>query len=298
MKRFLAVTLCVAVFLSVFTMGVSAAKSYEVPKAFAAPTIDGVINSDEWANALVVEMKAGDTTLAFPAGEAAQFLGCTIRFMWADEGIYFAADVKDETPATVSPVGNSGSYNSGDGVQFNMFPTRETPSENKKIFFFSYHPKTDDGKAYVGEHFVYGTGDAGANVPEAKIASVVNATNYIVEGLIPAEALKKSETPMTVASGAKLLWNNVIMDEGGGKAQGLMCDGEWFAAAGANEYTLIDTLAGPVPQAEATTAAGAAETPTPAPANPTTGDSGIAVLMAMMALAAAGAYVFSAKRAK
>lgn len=304
MKKFIAVILCMVMIIAALQIGVSAeVKSYKVPKAAALPTIDGVVDATEWNNALVVEMKAGDASIAAPAGDIAQFLGTTFRFMWSPEGIWFAAEVKDTTEATAIPTADSGSYNSGDGVQFNMFPNNSVASGNGTILFLSYHPKTSDGKPYVGEHFCYGDGASGKNVPEGKIASKFVSGGYVVEGLIPKEALAKTDPAFAFGKeGDVLYWNNVIMEEGGSFAQGLFCDGEWFAAGGANMYTLTGDVAGKVETpvvaeetpAETPVEAPAAETPAPAKANPTTGDSGLYIFAVLM-VAAAGAYIYTKK---
>jgi len=244
---------------------VSAAQTYNIPKAASVPAIDGVINDDEWANALVVEMKAGGDGLTVPIGAAADFAGATFKFMWADDGIYFAVISNGNNNPYSVPSAGEGAYNAGNGVQFNIYPTRETPGGGiGEAFFFSYHPQTDDGKPYVGEHFTYSEG-TGANCPDAKIAVVMNGNDYTMEGLIPATGLKKSEVPVNVVSGARLFWNNVIMFTDNAEDQGLASDAGWFDGDAANEYILVETLAGIVPaQAEAPAEA----EPEPAPAAP------------------------------
>ena len=75
----------------------------------------------------------------------------------------------------------------------------------------------------------------------------MNGNDYTMEGLIPTAALAKSDIPIKVASGAVLLWSNVIMFTDDGGAQGLASDAGWFSAEDCNAYTLVDTLAGIVP---------------------------------------------------
>lgn len=242
----------------------SAPKPYDMPKAAAAPAIDGKIDAKEWNNALVVELKKGDAALFVASGVADTFGGAKFRFMWSDAGIYFAAEVSDTTKPTKYPPAGKGSYNSGDGIQFNIYSAADVKGSTKgELLFFSYVPKADDGKPAVGEHFVYGTGSAGAEVPAAKIAAVMNGeTAYVIEGLIPAESFAKINKPVTIKSGTKIYMNNVVMELDSAGKQSLIVDNEWFDGGKSNVYTLTDTLAGNVPVTEAakTPASGAAQT--------------------------------------
>lgn len=96
-KRVLSLVLCVMFVLSsmVFTVSTSAktATNYNVPKAVSPVTVDGVINPEEWKNALEIDvatdltrwMKGGSNTLE----------GGTIHMMWDDEYLYMAFDIED-----------------------------------------------------------------------------------------------------------------------------------------------------------------------------------------------------------
>lgn len=320
MKKILSIAVAAVLICAMFApMAVSAdPQSFNIPKAASAPTFDGVINADEWEGCLVIEMKKGGANLTCPVGEAADFNGAVFQFMWADEGIYFSCVSTGNNDPFSVPAAEAGSYNAGNGVQFNIYPTRESgggvAGEN---FFFSYHPSTDDGKPYVGEHFVYSDGATGLPVPEAKISVVMNGNDYTMEALIPSVGLAKSDPPIKVAQGAVLLWNNVIMFTDDGGAQGLAADAGWFDGNACNAYTLTDTLAGigskpapaeepaapaenPPAAAEEPAAGGGSSAPeqpvVTAPAAPPTGDS-CAVLI-MLAFAFTGALAVYAKRAK
>ena len=250
MKKILSIVLVSALLAMLCApFAVSAApKSFNVPKAATVPTLDGVINADEWANALTVEMKKGDSNLFAGAGDLDYFGKAVFKFMWTGEGIWFAVTSTGNNEPTAVPAAGGGSYNSGNGVQFNMYANRSLSGTTLgELFFFSYHPKTDDGKPYVGEHFTYGTGGAGENVPEAKIAVVMNGHDYTMEGLIPAAGLAKADQAIKIAVGEKIYWNNVIMFSDDTGAQGLAVDNEWFNGEFCNEYVLVDTLAGIVP---------------------------------------------------
>jgi len=291
----------VSMLLVMLFIPVSAAPAVNnIPKAYEAPTLDGVIDPEEWAGALVMEMKAGDPNISVPAGDPANFEGATFYFMWDEAGIWFACSVTDSSESSTIPASGTGSYNQGDGVQFNFYPNRETSGTALgDLFFFTYHPKTADGIAEVGEHFVYGDGVSGQPVPEAKIASKFTGTNYVVEGLIPTSALAKSTIPIVVASGARLIWNNVIMfcDEAG--AQGLAADSGWFTADTFNEYVFVDTVAGkvpPPPVVEEIVEEGVTEVPATKPiiTSPQTGNALAGAII--LILGSAGVITYASKK--
>lgn len=289
MKKTLSMLLCLTLAcMFAITAVADDPRSFNVPKAVAAPTVDGVINADEWANALVVDMPKGATFLH--EGDVAYtgdtYEGATFKFMWTEEGIWFAASVTDKTESNALVAANAGSYNNGDGLQFNIYTARDIVGAlNGEMLFFSYTPKADDGKPYVGEHFCYGDGATGQNVAAAKIASKMGAdgTSYDIEGLIPAESFGKVAKAISIASGAKFYMNNIVM-ENDGTGTHIISDNKWFDGATANEYVLTDAVAGPVPQTEAPTTAEApaADVPAAPVANPTSGDATILLVIAMI----------------
>ena len=128
MKKILSIILVTVLVLAMCVpFAVSAEpKSLNIPKAATVPTLDGVINADEWKGSLAVEMKAGDDSISVPAGDADGFKGASFQFMWADEGIYFSAVSNGNNDPFGVPEADNGSYNTGNGVQFNMFPTRDS----------------------------------------------------------------------------------------------------------------------------------------------------------------------------
>ncbi|MHC1694912.1 MAG: hypothetical protein AB9835_06520 [Eubacteriales bacterium] len=291
MKKALSLVLFAVLLVSVFAMSVSAAPvAYSMPKATTVPTIDGAITGDEYKDALVVELKKGDASLFVPAGSIDTFGGAKFQFMWGDAGIYFVAEVADTTAPASAPASGTGSYNSGDGIQFNIYTaTTIAGSAVGDCLFFSYHPKTADGKAEVGEHFVYGDGASGGNVPEAKVASVMNGNSYVIEGLIPKEAFAKLTAPITLGSGSVIYMNSVVMEMDDAGTQSLIIDNTWFDGSLASNYTLVDTAAGPSPEAPTDAA------PT-TPDAPQTSDAGVfAILGLFVASAVAFAVVKKSK---
>jgi len=314
MRKITAIILVTAlVFAICAPFSVSAApRALNIPKAATAPTFDGVINADEWEGALVVSFNPSDEGVEAISGDLAGLGNNTFHFMWGDEGIYFAVISNGNNDPVTAPTSGGGSYNAGNGVQFNVFTSRDVGGGDlDEAFFFSYHPKTSDGLAEVGEHFVYGSG-SGEDVPEAKIAVVFNGNDYTMEGLIATASLAKSTPPIAVALGATLIWNNVIMFTDGDGAQGLAYDGSWFAGTDATAYTLVADLAGigsvvveeeapPAVEEEVPAVGGGDEAPEPPPVqrppSVNTGDAGMIALIALMASAAFGIVVVLRKKA-
>lgn len=301
MKK-LAALMTVVLIASMFTVLVyadaSTNESFDIPKAAVAPVIDGKITDDEWDNALVRVLTKDN--VSEPTAVGLEFAGATFRWMWDDAGLYVFAQVTDKTVADSAPAGGSGSYNSGDGVQVCIYadPTL-SGSEMYTLFFFSLMPKADDGNAYIGEHFVYGTGATGADVDEAKIAVSYNDNGYDIECFIAKEAFAQSEPAIVIKEGTSLPLANIVMEKDGA-TQALFTDTAWFSGVDSNKYTLTSAVAGHVekaaePEPAAVETPPAADEPAPvtvtvpaaAPAAaPATSDTAVIILSVIMIAAA------------
>lgn len=240
MKKVISFILIALALVACFTLCAGAeSKQFDLPQAVTAPTVDGKISDGEWDDALTIEMKKGDANLFVAAGTADTFEGATFKFLWTFDGIYFAADVADKTAPAFTPEADSGSYNGGDGVQFNIYTSADVVGQDPgTLLFFSFNPKTSTGKACVGEHFVYGNGTEGANVITAKVAAELNDNAYVIEGLIPADAFISVNPPVSFTEGAKIYMNCVVMECDEANNQSLIVDNEWFDPTKANVYTL------------------------------------------------------------
>ncbi len=256
-----------------------------IPMAATAPTIDGVISGDEWDNALTVKVNK-DTTDAV-SGTLDTCPDATYYWMWDYSGLYFFADVKDSTaPDTVHPR-NNGSYNSGDGVQFCIYPdVNGTGNAAGDLYFWSL-VVANDGNAEIGEHFVFGTTSAGADVEDAVIACTKNGTNYTLEAFMPAVCWESSNKPIVVVEGTTFAMSNVLMEQDGA-TQSLMSDSAWFDGVTSNKYTLTTDVAGHVDAPEVV------EDVVETPAAPQTFDMG--VIAAVAAIVSAAGYAISKKR--
>ena len=265
----------------------------EIPKAATAPTIDGKMTDDEWANALACKVNK-DTTTAV-AGTLDTCPDATYYWMWDDTGLYFFGSVKDTTPNGVVHNQGDGSYNSGDGIQFCIYPDiTASGSEVGTLYFWSL-VVCADGSVGVGEHFTFGTGSAGADVPAAKAVAVKNGDSYDIEAYLPASCWESSTPPIDICEGTTFALANVVMEHDGTN-QSLMTDTAWFDGANSNKYTLVSTPAGHVeaPETEAEVVdvvdTTAAETTVEAPK---TFDAGI--IAAVVAIVSAAGYAISKK---
>nr|MBQ4320574.1 hypothetical protein [Clostridia bacterium] len=286
MKK-LTVLLAVLLAVSALAMSASAAaatgKEFKIPYAVTAPEIDGVIDDGEWDNALVRKLDASNVDE--PTKKGAKFEGATFQWMWDDAGIYFVAEVKDTTPMATPFAPKAGSYNSKDGVQVCIYgsPTGKG-STVKTLLFYSFAPTSTTGEALIGEHFCYGTGSKGADVPanEGAVAATYSKTGYVVEGFIAKEGLAKTTPAIAFKEGTLLPLANIVLDEYDGKTTAIFTDTAWFDANTSNKYVLTKAeTAGFVP--EETKAPTAAATMDP-----------IALLAAAAVLS--GAVVVSKKR--
>ncbi|MGN1408896.1 MAG: sugar-binding protein [Eubacteriales bacterium] len=245
-KIFTALILAAALTVSsAVVTGAAATENEErsIPKAAVAPTIDGVITEDEWANALAIKVNA-DTTNAV-AGSLDTCPDATYYWMWDDAGIYFFGDVKDETENGAVHTYGEGSYNSGDGIQFCIYPdTTMTGSTAFTLYFWSL-VVCADGEVGVGEHFTFGTGSQGFDVPEVKAACTKTGNSYTIEAFLPAEVWTDSIPPLEIAEGTTFSMANVLMEHDG-ITQSLMSDTAWFDGANSNKYTLTNDVAGHV----------------------------------------------------
>ena len=163
--------------------------------------------------------------------------GGTFRYLWDEKGLYVSMEINDSVLCATKHTAGNGSYNNLDGTQIAVYidPNCVGAVANQ-LFFFSFCPSASDGKAYIGEHFVYGDVDHGKDVPDAAIASTMTETGYIIECRIDSAAFAKGN--IEIKKGTTLILANIILDNDNNK-QGLFVDTAWFNAPLTNNYTLI-----------------------------------------------------------
>lgn len=215
---------------------VPAQTDFDIPKASAAPTIDGKLDADEWKGAL--ELKLDNTNTTEKTGSNAVCQGGTFRYLWDDNGLYVSMEINDSVISDGKHQAGNGSYNSLDGAQIAIYVDPNcTAGDIGKLFFFSLCPEASDGNPYIGEHFIYGNGSSGTDVTDATIASTITANGYIIECRIDSAAFAKAN--IEIKKGTTLILANVILDSDN-VTQGLFVDTAWFDAANTNNYTLVD----------------------------------------------------------
>lgn len=197
--------------------------------------IDGKFDADEWKGALEVKLDNTNTVDIMTSGLVCQ--GGTFRYLWDEKGLYVSMEINDSVFCDRRHTAGNGSYNNLDGTQIAVYidPNCTSAAANQ-MFFFSFCPSASDGKAYIGEHFVYGNVDNGKDVPDAAIASTMTETGYIIECRIDSAAFAKGNIEMK--KGTTLILANIILDNDN-KKQGLFVDTAWFNAPLTNNYTLI-----------------------------------------------------------
>jgi len=208
------------------------------------------MSEGEWANALAITLNSDTTEQIVGGGDFTKCPEATYYWMWDDTGLYFYGDVTDSTaPRTVHTYGN-GHYNSGDGIQFCVYPNvYDSGYDNKTALFFWDLVIADNGLAACGEHFPYGVWDHmnnqwGTHMNEVTAVGQKDGSNYQIEAFFPAELWTVTDTPLYIEEGATFALANVLMEENSNGEQSLFVDTAWFHAPLSNKYTLVNTPAG------------------------------------------------------
>ncbi|MCL2815163.1 MAG: hypothetical protein FWD23_11240 [Oscillospiraceae bacterium] len=299
MKKVLAIIICVLFLAGMTVVPVSADPTINVPKAQTAPTLDGVIDPEEWANAYRHDLRPGSGVEMFDAYHSglATYQGSVFWYMWHEDGLYAAADVKMDMSTFETPVRGEANFVSG-SIQFCVWDENGGGTGDMKLWL-TCHVEAADGSPVITNANV-GMDDA----PGIEMAAVKNANGYTAEVLISTAAL--AEHGINVASGGKLmiLTDTIYWDTDADTVE-CACDSpDWSALY---TYVLTDAAAGRAPQAaeeapagadpvadNADPAPGAAADDTPAaaeeaparPASVRTGDTGFVIIILVMAAAA------------
>ncbi len=210
-----------------------------ITKAPSAPAIDGILTGDEWDGALTLTLTADNTELLMGTTEV--FPQTEIRWMWDAEGLYFYGKVNDATAPGVVHTAGTGSYNSGDGLQFCIYPDVTLNGEVPGNMYFVSMAINDEGTVSVGDHFTYGGVGYGADIPGVVSACTVEDGSYVMEVAFPRDCFTKSTTPIPMEEGTTFAMTHVIMESCGTK-QALLIDSAWFYGSAANHYTLVEVM--------------------------------------------------------
>lgn len=262
-KRVLSLVLCVMFVLSsmVFTVSaeeeVKTAKNYDVPKAAAPITVDGIIDADEWKNSLEIDVKA-DLVRWMQLGENT-LQGGTIRMIWDEENLYLAMDIKD-------PV--KGKSTNRDGIEFLLYnsATDEYGAGAKfdikadyygtgKVYVYEDNEDTSTTRPAMGQL----NENHGVVAASSDYYSVENPEGYTIEMQMPWTFFAKLVTFGAIANvyegkaDTKIYAQINVWDEGseGGQDWYIMDNGLYtgedfgrYRGANASTFTLVDKAAG------------------------------------------------------
>ena len=300
MKKILSVLLA-AIMIPALALSASAAppKQYPILRAATPPTIDGVVNADEWQGAKVSYV---DSSFDLQWGDSENPIKTDFYMMWDDAGIYFAAAAKDDPSGFVKLADGEENTKLGDGVQLLIDPSY-TVIEDEIVqsahngYIFDIYPQTP-----WYEHWIYppeegGLYDvrAGRNVVTAGWVAD-DGKSWSVEAFLPwADLQKGGEFPMpnfTVAEGMKMSLGFIAMEMGDSQSGFCTFDGwetaKWDTGVLSMETAGIQPAPEPEPEPEPAPEEApppaATEAPAAAPAEPApqTGDFGIWPVIALM----------------
>jgi len=307
MKKALAIILAAAFLLSlsIIPVGAAPAKTYDILRAATPPTIDGVVNADEWQGALVGHV---DNTDPNYWGDATDPVQADYYLMWDDSGLYFAAvAANDPDGFTAVPAGQE--YTKmGDGVQLVVDPSDRSAdnlTSSNTAYIFDVYPQSN-----WYEHWIYPAADgddvlAGRSDIVTKGWVGSDGKSWSVEAFFPWTELQKGGAfpvdQFTVAPGMKMVVGYLLMEVNNGNQSGWSSADTWNTDD-FDTGVLSATTGGIQPVAATTTVqadTGAAAAPAAdtaqTPPSPQTGDAGMWVWI-MAGVLAIGAGTFTAVR--
>ena len=132
--------------------------------------------------------------------------------LWDEAGLYFGAQVQDDTVAPSVRAGSA--LNVTDGVQIGLNPTNRAGESIADAYFFSFVPvsnRENDGAAAWYEHFKYFGAPESAGV---QVAGMRNETGYVVEAFIPWAVINSKGENFTPSDGAEIGAGITNMDFG------------------------------------------------------------------------------------
>ena len=141
------------------------------------PTLDGVISPDEWPEdgKYVLDKAVVDSYGGCWAGEMTAAQKTTYYFLWSDDGLYVAADIKDSTivaPTSWDAHGADGGP-AADAFQLNLFS-----HDLARWFTIGSYA---DGKLAARTHY----GDVSDLTDIVKGKGTLTSDGYVIECLIP-----------------------------------------------------------------------------------------------------------------
>ena len=201
-----------------------------ISKATSTPVIDGTMSDGEWDTATVCVMDTDSTTRV--AGDSVSCPTARYYWLWDENGLYFCGDVQDETSSGITHLKGDGTYDSGDGIQLQIYPNNGT-----ETFYHWTLTICEDGSVGVGERNIYGDGTNCVDVSTVTAAAVQNGTAYTIEAFFPVSCM--GQVPS--GSGSEFGLTNALMDHDG-NTQSVWADSAWSDESQTNTYTLTDDV--------------------------------------------------------
>lgn len=195
---------------------------YNVPAVQVVPELDGTIESD-WADALKVEISydafiengigtsifeynMGDSSIdtATPRAEGDFYM------KWSEEGLYFAADITDDSIHIFQPYGAQS--NIQDAIQLNFDPANTETQDLNSCYIFDFVSVSDEdhqGPASWYEYFQYAGHDEDAGI---EVAGVLTDYGYTIEWFMPWTALQAAGEEFTPEEGYIFGFGLMVVD--------------------------------------------------------------------------------------
>jgi len=203
MKKF-SLFLLVLMIMSSFVVSIEAAEfqpmTYNIPKTATPPTIDGVMNADEWKGALCYSMSSETVDFDYSTPTPGTFTEAAFYFMWDDNNFYWAAVVDDPTVATSIPsFGALRDYYKTDGVHIQLYATdNEKTSSSYNLpdsIWIGAVPQTKSNKPSMYVEWGLGEDTEIANkmYGGAVGATMTSDSAYVIEIQVPWKIFKRCE---------------------------------------------------------------------------------------------------------
>ena len=165
MRKVLAtfLALFVAIAMSAQAAAPTPFELHKAHQAITAPTIDGTINTAEWATDPLVMTAATMTAYGSSvrnnlsdwelgsAGTASANMGMTVYMMWDANNLYLAADVTDPNVVYLADSGGTPNLNDSDVVQL-LFDTQSngTSTSSDGVYIHDFAPGTASNHSVAG----------------------------------------------------------------------------------------------------------------------------------------------------
>lgn len=268
----------------------------DISTAYGTPTIDGTIDSAEWANATKTVLNASNMTAEGWVGTIPDDASIEWYTMWDETNFYIAGVVHDSTP------NDSGAtdYN-GDAVQLSMSLDNAFNDGFERAIYYSWgHNEGGDVAVVVQE------ADGNNGTMENVGKSTTTENSWTFEIALPWEDLKnhaedKSGSTVTIKEGMEITAEVCYLDRDGGELLSAFMtsnrdEADWSPSGFGMTMKLASKSAGATTPADTTPAdtTPAGETTTTPDAAQTADVAAVAVLA--LTLAAGAAVIVSKKR--